>query len=77
MGRKKQRAARELELDTKTARKYLNITEDECAKDYLQTKEPMKIILFFQKKACIIKKDMVNFSKVGRSGSKWESKTLC
>jgi transposase len=42
LGYKKQRAARQLEIDTKTVRKYWNMTEDEYVDERLESKERTK-----------------------------------
>ena len=44
IGYKKQRAARELRLDTKTVRKYWDMTEDEYLSYMLEAKERTKIM---------------------------------
>jgi transposase len=44
LGYKKQRAARQLGIDTKTVRKYWNMTDDEYVVYHIQTKERTKIM---------------------------------
>lgn len=44
LGYKKQRAARQLNIDTKTVRKYWDMTEDEYITYYLESKERSKIM---------------------------------
>lgn len=44
LGYKKQRAARELDIDTKTVRKYWDMTEEEYITEWLESKERSKIM---------------------------------
>ncbi|MHB8963857.1 MAG: hypothetical protein ACYC5K_11970 [Saccharofermentanales bacterium] len=44
MGFKKQRAARQLKIDTKTVHKYWDMTEDEYVSYFLETKERSKLM---------------------------------
>lgn len=44
LGYKKQRAARQLKVDTKTVRKYWNMTEDDYVSYLIETKERSKIM---------------------------------
>jgi len=44
LGYKKQRAGRELNIDSKTVRKYWDMSEDEYAEYYLSTRERTKIM---------------------------------